>query len=108
MDNYGEKFMHIYKRQDGICPACNDALIRKNDPITMQHRFPKPRKGREHKRIMKLLYLFIDCTLNLYLVHLSCNTTKHRSYGRITEYNAIRYQKFLEKHKKISEFVNNP
>jgi hypothetical protein len=106
MNNYHLIFSYHYYRQKLKCLACGKFFNMLDDPPTIQHKYPKPRQGREHKRVMKLLPLFIDSLLNTCLIHQSCNTTKYRSYGRITEYNAVKYQKFLERHPKISNFVN--
>lgn len=108
MINHDEIYRHHWKKQDGTCPACNDLLLRYQDPITIQHRYPKPRQGREAKRVQRELPDFINSTFNTCLVHLSCNTTKHRSYGRITEYRAKRLQARMTKYPSLAKRANWP
>ncbi len=82
------------------CPACNKGML--YDDISIQH------CTANHDWRRKKYPLFIDSILNLKLIHRSCNTTSHRSFGRISDYNAERYEEFLQRHPLICQWVNNP
>jgi hypothetical protein len=100
VDNYTEKSSYLYNKQSGLCIGCNKPLLN-GEKIDFQHRAHNSDWRREK------FPLFIDSLLNLALMHNSCNTTKHRSAGKISDFNAEKYERFLERHPIISDFVNN-
>ena len=51
--------------------------------------------------------LFLDSILNLRPVSHNYHL-RFGSWGKITDYQAEKYEKFLERHPKIAEWVNNP
>ena len=108
MKHYRAKLLYLLNHQGrreklmafNECPACKKGML--YDDISMQH------CAANHDWRRKKYPLFIDSILNLKLIHLICNTYKHRSFGRISDYNAERYEKFLQRHPGIAAWVNNP
>ena len=98
MKNYSNKFIYLYNRQRGICPACGEPMPQFD--ATLQHGVAKS------KTAIKSYPLFINSLLNLSLIHSACNTTKHRSYGRRSYWRAGVIEYFLQRHPKICKFVN--
>ena len=96
MNNYDEKYNYLYRHQKGFCPICHNILT---GIIEMHHKC-HPSKWRRKK-----LPLFLNSLLNLVLLHKKCHTMR-RSYAKISDYRADKYELFLQKHKKISNFVN--
>jgi len=96
--NYPEKLMYLYKHQNHKCDICN-RIISFNQSLDLHHKFSNTKWGK------KKYPLFINSLLNLSLVHGACHLNKVGRL-RITDYNANRYELFLKRHKKISDFVN--
>jgi hypothetical protein len=99
IEHYDNKFNYLYMHQKGLCIGCMERLMN-GDKIDFQHR------ARKTKWRLRKFPLFINSLLNGGLIHNLCNTTKHMSAGQISDYNAERYEKFLMRHPKISNFVN--
>jgi len=108
MKNAEAKIIYLLKHQSRTnrllpvndCPACNKEMV-VND-MTFQH------CASNHLWRRKKFPLFIDSILNLKLICLDCNVYKHRSFGKISDYRAERYEKFLERHPRIADWVNDP
>ncbi len=97
ISEYHKKMTYLLNKQNYICVACKKPL---GLDVTFQHGLANSKMNR------KAFPLFIDSLLNLYLLHLLCNTTKYRSYGRITFYQAQKKEAFLLAHSRINKFVN--
>ena len=99
MDNYEDKLLYLLTHQKHECPIC-EHWLGLSQPIDLHHQFSNTKWGK------KKYPLFINSVLNLVAVHSECHLN-HCSL-RITDYNANRYEKFLECHKKSAIFVNSP
>ena len=97
ISEYHKKMTYLLNKQNYKCAACFEPL---GVDISFQHGLANSKMNR------KAFPLFIDSLLNLYLLHLLCNTTKYRSYGRITFYRAEKKEAFLKKHSRCNKFVN--
>ena len=62
-------------------------------------------KCRKHKWRIKKFPLFIHSILNLELLHHTCHLSKDGSH--ISDMQAERKERFLERHKKIAKWLNN-
>lgn len=105
MDNYLELYEYHSKKQRGTCPICRLALIKKNDPIEIHHRFHKPRSGKLARKINKKFAIFIDSTLNTMLLHKSCHTA-NRSYKAITINRVERIVEWLKNRPILIKKIN--
>jgi hypothetical protein len=101
MDNYGEKLMYLYEKQTYQCPICHDYMSM-NEALDLHHR------AHRHKWRVKKFPLFIDSLLNLELCHSTCHLNKGMGSGHISDMQAEKWERFLERHKKIAQWVNNP
>ena len=99
VDNYQQKFDYLCFRQDFLCAISNGLLYPSNTDL---HHLMHNNKWRRNK-----FPLFLNSVLNLRAVdhdeHL-----KHPSSLKIHDLQAEKYERFLERHPMISEWVNNP
>lgn len=100
MINYAEKMQYLYKHQEYKCLICGQFLTIQ-EGLDLHHKYSNTKHGK------RKYPLFINSLLNLSLLHSTCHLNKCGGL-RITDYNASRYERFLEKHKNISEWLNNP
>jgi len=100
LKNWDAKYKYLEKHQNGKCPVCSKPLIYQLvSKLDLHHRNPD-KKWRRKKRP-----LFCDSILNLVLIHKSCHSVRGR-FMQITDFNADRWERFLEMHPKCAEFVN--
>jgi hypothetical protein len=87
-------------RAGNICPACKKIMA--SSDITFQHR--------AHNAVWrrKKYPLFIDSVFNGAAIHRHCNIYSHRSYGRISDFQAERWERFLARHPRIAKWGNKP
>lgn len=101
MKNYEEKFKYLSQRCKGICPIGVEKYGTVDRVTELHHLL-------HNTRIHRRKYpLFIDSMLNLMPVAHK-NHMAWPSYGKIFDYQAKRYEDFLEKHPKIAKMVNEP
>lgn len=73
-----------------------------NEKLELHHRLKDKKNNR------KLFPLQIDSILNLVLLHVNCHAN-NRSFMKIQPYEvAKRRENFLQRNKKICDFVNDP
>ena len=101
MKNYEEKFNFLIRKYGIRCPIAAEKGGQV-DIVTDLHHLCHNTKWRRKK-----FPLFIDSILNLRPV-----SNKHHlangSWGKISDTKAEKYERFLNKHPGISNFVNNP
>jgi hypothetical protein len=99
MKNYQDKFEYLANRCNWTCMI---GWNKKKDiiPIDSLHHLCHNTKVNR-----KRYPLFIDSLLNLMPVS-SHYHLKNPSYGKIMDRQAEKYERFLERHPKICEFVN--
>ena len=98
---YEKKFEYLINRRTGkggLCPiaTARGFLERAN---SLHHRCHNTKTNK------KKYPLFIDSLLNLLPVNNSYHLV-NGSWGRISDLQAEKYQRFLEKHSKCCKFVN--
>ena len=100
MDNYLEKVQYLLKHQKHKCPAygCGEWMSLSQN-LDLHHQISK------HKWRLKKYPKFIHSLINLQLVHHKCHMT--RTCGHWGDYQAEKWEKFLERHSRIADFVNN-
>lgn len=99
MINYDKKLYYLYRHQRCRCPICGLGMSF-NENLDLHH------KCRNHKWRKKKFPLFLNSILNLDLVHHSCHLQKDGDH--IGDMEAERIEIFLNRHSKISSFINNP
>jgi hypothetical protein len=116
--NYEDKFEYIYERQKGRCAISNQTKKYKKNMLSAMFHYKfyyigiskitelHHRCHKEKWRVKKFP-LFIDSMLNLVGVN-HWEHIKNPSALSITDVQAEKYEKFLEKdmHKKCRDFVN--
>jgi len=100
MKNYDSKFKYLWEHQKTLC-AMTGKWLSHSSKVDMQHCCHQTKWRR------KKFPLFIDSILNLRLVDHSYHLT-HGSELKIYDLQAEKYEKFLERHPMISQWVNNP
>lgn len=97
MKNYHNKVFYLYKRQRGICVICGSKMGL-TEVLDLHH------KCRKHRWRIRKYPLFIDSIINLELAHNGCHITKDGNH--ISDLQAGKYERFLERHPRICDFVN--
>lgn len=108
MKNWESKIKYLLQHQNrtspfrilDICPACDKPMTLSS--ITFQHRA----HNAGWRRIK--FPLFIDSIFNGAAIHRHCNIYSFRHYGHINDYQAEKWERFLERHSKIAAWGNNP
>ena len=98
--NYDKIKRYLYIHQDRKCPVCKKIMLY-NEKLDLHHRVNNSKWRR------KKYPLFINSLLNLVLLHNTCHLKMGR-FLQLTDYRANKIELFLQKHKKIAEWVNNP
>jgi hypothetical protein len=104
--NYEEKFNYHFYRQKGYCVCCEGYLL-SCFKIDLCHKLSRTKKN------IKNYPLFIDSLLNTFIAHNECNVARLQpldKHGKRTKqinyHQAEMAERFLERHPKISDFVN--
>jgi len=100
MDNYLSKMSYLIKHQKNYC-AISGKTIYDTSVIDLHHR------SHNEKWRRKRFPLFLNSILNLQAVD-HVEHLQNGSANKIHDLKAEQYEKFLERHPSISEFVNNP
>ena len=100
MDNFEAKWEYLVVHYGSYCPIAEEN--NRIAIVTDLHHLCHKTKWR-----IKKYPLFIHSMLNLRPVSNHWHL-KYPSWGKITDFQAEKYERFLEKHKKISDFLNNP
>jgi len=99
--NYTQKWEYLIKKNGPYCPVQRD----KGDESSPLLCTDLHHRCHNTKWRLKKFPLFMNSLLNLLPVsnffHL-----KYPSNNKITDFQAEKYERFLERHPKISEFVN--
>jgi hypothetical protein len=100
--NYQAKWEYLTNKYGVLCPI--QQHYNKGDiaMVTDLHH-----RCHNHKWRRKAYPLFIHSILNLIPVNNAWHL-KHGSFWKIDDGKALRYERFLQRHPKLSEFVNNP
>ncbi len=99
MDNYQAKIVFLNIHQSGQCAISGIELFDSKPDL---HHLTHNTKWRRKK-----FPLFLNSILNLRIV----DHIQHLQNGsalKISDMQAEKYEKFLERHPRMSEFVNNP
>ncbi len=102
MKNYQAKFEYLARKQGYRCPIGLIKYLRDDRPQELHHT-----KVHNTKIARKKFPLFIDSVLNLTAVN-HTNHMNNPSWGISTDYICEKYERFLERHPKICNWVNNP
>lgn len=98
--NRDRKLHYLVNRQRGLC-CCGCGQRLGGEPIDLHH-MCKDSKGNR-----KNYPLFLHSLLNLQAVRHSCHMSCMRGkLGHISDYNAARYEAFLQRHPAMADFVN--
>jgi hypothetical protein len=95
---YKEKFKYLYMRQNGLCPIAKEHGHGAT-PDALHHRLHNTKENRER------FILFIDSILNLVAVNNEWHINNN-SWGKITEKEAEKWERFLIRHHKLAIWVN--
>ena len=102
MPHYDDKFEYLANKQKWICPIsqyCHKPIM--IDKVLHHYRVHNDKYNR------KKYPLLLNSMLNLMPVNNDYHLA-HPSFGGITDYQADKIERFLEKHPRISSWVNNP
>lgn len=98
MINYETKVELLFKIQKMRCPVCNKYV--RFDNIDLHHKMRNTTGNRKNYPNL------INSILNLELVHDECHIYKHGLCGNMSDIEATKYERFLNKHKKINKYLN--
>jgi len=96
---YKAKFSYLYIRQNGLCPIAKE-YGRGAKPNALHHKLHNTIENK------KAFPLFINSIFNLVAVNNDWHL-KNGSWGRMTEREAAKWERFLERHYKIAEWGNS-
>ena len=101
MKSYQDKFIYLADRQSWVCPIA----LEKNKlaEVTDLHHY-RCHNTRPNRKKYPLL---IDSLLNLVAVNNAYHLS-NGSWGRASDLECERIEKFLERHPKIAKWVNDP